>query len=391
MKELSEIKNKFLFLLSGNPYYGKIRIWSLRSLGFEVAKDAYIGANLTVISPLQIRNKIYIEPRVSIAPNVTIILSSHPNNSLLRNVLKTIRGDVIIGEDSWIGTGVIIYPGVTIGKCAVLAAGSVVTKDVESYTIVSGIPAKFLRKIDSVDLIPDEPVVDKEIDNSSLDPQDYQWDIKNPNGYNNKSGIYKTKIELDFILKYINKGQKAILDMGGGSGRFALPLLNLGHDVTVVDLNAEAIKICSERGINKAFCRDIRDVLPDKFDVVIAIELFLVTTPSEVFDAAYKQLKQDGIFIFVGTNKKSWRYKLHNLRKVKAKNYGEFTGKEYKKLLKSSNFEIIKMKGFNWMPFRVNSDNRLIPFFAFIEKALKLNYWINQSPWLLVACRKTEK
>jgi phosphonate metabolism protein (transferase hexapeptide repeat family) len=52
----------------------------------------------------------------------------------------------IIGNDVWIGHGVIVLPGVTVGDGAVLAAGAVVTKDVEPYTIVGGVPARLIRE-----------------------------------------------------------------------------------------------------------------------------------------------------------------------------------------------------------------------------------------------------
>ncbi|WP_072136747.1 DapH/DapD/GlmU-related protein [Pantoea ananatis] len=52
---------------------------------------------------------------------------------------------VIIGNDVWIGHGVIVLPGVTVGDGAVLAAGAVVTKDVAPYTVVGGVPAKPIR------------------------------------------------------------------------------------------------------------------------------------------------------------------------------------------------------------------------------------------------------
>lgn len=52
---------------------------------------------------------------------------------------------VIIGNDVWIGHGVIVLPGVTVGDGAVLAAGAVVTKDVPPYTIVGGVPVKVIR------------------------------------------------------------------------------------------------------------------------------------------------------------------------------------------------------------------------------------------------------
>jgi len=52
----------------------------------------------------------------------------------------------IIGNDTWLGHGSIIMPGVTVGDGAVVGSGAVVTKDVEAYTIVAGVPAKPIRK-----------------------------------------------------------------------------------------------------------------------------------------------------------------------------------------------------------------------------------------------------
>jgi maltose O-acetyltransferase len=53
---------------------------------------------------------------------------------------------VIIEDDVWIGARVIILPGVKIGKGSIVGAGAVVTKDVEPYSIVAGVPAKLIRK-----------------------------------------------------------------------------------------------------------------------------------------------------------------------------------------------------------------------------------------------------
>ena len=53
--------------------------------------------------------------------------------------------EVKIGNDVWIGARSIILPGVTIGDGAVIAAGSIVTKDVESYAVVGGNPAKIIK------------------------------------------------------------------------------------------------------------------------------------------------------------------------------------------------------------------------------------------------------
>jgi acetyltransferase-like isoleucine patch superfamily enzyme len=53
-----------------------------------------------------------------------------------------------IGKNVWLGAGAIILPGVTVGENSIVAAGAVVTKDVPSNTIVGGVPARVIKKID---------------------------------------------------------------------------------------------------------------------------------------------------------------------------------------------------------------------------------------------------
>lgn len=81
---------------------------------------------------------IRIGDNVSIGPEATILTLGHDPRS---PDFSDKGGPVTIGSYAWIGFGVIILPGVTIGEGAVVGAGSVVTKDVEPYTIVAGNPA----------------------------------------------------------------------------------------------------------------------------------------------------------------------------------------------------------------------------------------------------------
>lgn len=53
-----------------------------------------------------------------------------------------------IKDDVWIGAGVIILSGITIGECSVIGAGAVVTQDVEPYTVVAGVPARKIKDIE---------------------------------------------------------------------------------------------------------------------------------------------------------------------------------------------------------------------------------------------------
>ena len=54
---------------------------------------------------------------------------------------------IVIEDDAWLGAGAIVTDGVHIGKGAVVAAGAVVTKDVEAHTVVAGVPAKLVKRI----------------------------------------------------------------------------------------------------------------------------------------------------------------------------------------------------------------------------------------------------
>ncbi|KAA3607058.1 MAG: acetyltransferase [Calditrichaeota bacterium] len=84
---------------------------------------------------------------VRFGPNVSIITMNH--NFVRKDIpIKQqglIKKPVSIGDDVWIGMNSVVLPGVTIGKGAVVAAGSIVTKDVDEYAIVGGVPAKLIK------------------------------------------------------------------------------------------------------------------------------------------------------------------------------------------------------------------------------------------------------
>lgn len=89
---------------------------------------------------------ITIDDDVMIAPRVNLTSESHPISIKNRKVLTT--GPIHIKQNAWIGTNATIFPGVTIGENSIVAAGAVVHQDVPDNTIVGGIPAKIIKKID---------------------------------------------------------------------------------------------------------------------------------------------------------------------------------------------------------------------------------------------------
>lgn len=110
-------------------------------------------ANPGLCTDATVRAPVNIGRNVSIAPNVCFITQSEPNNSERLKEIPEIQERLIkelpisVGDDVWIGTGVIILPGVSIGKCSIIGAGAVVIDDVEEYSIYAGVPAKKIRDI----------------------------------------------------------------------------------------------------------------------------------------------------------------------------------------------------------------------------------------------------
>lgn len=88
---------------------------------------------------------ITIEDGVLIAPKVSLLSEGHPLETQHRHSLTV--GKIHIKKNAWIGANATILQGVTIGENAIVAAGSVVSKDVADNTIVGGIPAKVIKTI----------------------------------------------------------------------------------------------------------------------------------------------------------------------------------------------------------------------------------------------------
>ncbi|MDB4866139.1 MAG: chloramphenicol acetyltransferase [Cohnella sp.] len=134
------------FMLKDNPAYKKYQIGEWTYGMPTVLFDGYGGT-------------LKIGKYCSIAAGVSILLggehrtdwpTTYPFNVLVKEAMPYhdrpyTKGDVVIGHDVWIALNALIVSGVTIGNGAVVAAGSVVTKDVPPYAIVGGNPAKLIR------------------------------------------------------------------------------------------------------------------------------------------------------------------------------------------------------------------------------------------------------
>lgn len=113
----------------------------------KLGKNVYANFNLTLVDDTEIN----IGDNTMIAPNVTITTATHPVLPELREKAYQYNMPVHIGKNCWLGAGVIVLPGVTIGDNSVIGAGSLVNKDIPPDVVAVGTPCKVLRKINDND------------------------------------------------------------------------------------------------------------------------------------------------------------------------------------------------------------------------------------------------
>lgn len=108
----------------------------------SVGRNFYANFNCTMLDCA----KITIGDNVFLAPGAQLYTATHPLDAIERRSTECAL-PISIGDDVWIGGCAIVLPGVTIGSRVVVAAGSVVTKDVEDDVVVAGVPARVIKKL----------------------------------------------------------------------------------------------------------------------------------------------------------------------------------------------------------------------------------------------------
>ena len=142
------IKKTINYILEILAYDCPVNSWRIRLhrwRGVNIGKNVFIGLKVTLDHSYP--EYIYIGDNVSLAGNNFVLTHSNPYKHFEKTFESYIT-PVIIKDCAWVSIGSIVLPGVTIGEYSVIAAGSVVQKDIPDKVIAGGIPAKVLKDVE---------------------------------------------------------------------------------------------------------------------------------------------------------------------------------------------------------------------------------------------------
>lgn len=159
---LKELVLSFLLIMPNTYFFCKIRAMYYKTFGCKIEQNVSISANVRITGHLEIGSStsiahnctlsgrnvgIFIGNNVMIAPNCVFVAFDHSFDNVDIPMIEqgVIEESIIIEDDVWIGANCTITKGVKIGTGSIIAANSVITKNVENYSIYGGVPAKFIR------------------------------------------------------------------------------------------------------------------------------------------------------------------------------------------------------------------------------------------------------
>lgn len=124
---------------------GNVKVFGSPSFPLQVGNNCYFGPNTLVEGH---NAQVTIGNHVSFAQNINLMSGSGPNASeVMQRIFPILKGEVSIGDHTWIGASAVIMPNVSLGKYCVVAANSFVSKSFPDYSIIGGSPAKLIRTL----------------------------------------------------------------------------------------------------------------------------------------------------------------------------------------------------------------------------------------------------
>lgn len=140
---------KKIFAEIGEDGYVEPPLRANWGINTHIGNHFYSNFNLTLVDDTD----IYIGDNVLIGPNVVLATANHPVRPDIRRKAAQYNLPIHIGNNVWLGAGVIVVPGVSIGDNTVVGAGSIVTKDLPADCVAFGNPCRVHRKISERDMI----------------------------------------------------------------------------------------------------------------------------------------------------------------------------------------------------------------------------------------------
>jgi len=221
--------------------------------------------------------------------------------------------------------------------------------------------------------------------------EEYYWgDIAN----NTEMGRYITRKELGLLhLFFQDRKIKSCLDIGCGSGRFSLPLYDLG--VNVIGLEKKLIPLYELQHkdawipivLGDATCMPFQDSC---LDCIIVIEVIDYFVNIEAFiQECHRILTEHGYLCFTFSNTNSWKRFLHRILS-QYRTFYRVNFRYMKQALEKNGFQLEIISGFNWLPFGRISNNKLIKLLERLETLLQLRRLPHFSPWIFFGAKKRE-
>lgn len=137
-----EMINQF-FCKTGEEFSIQSPFYCDFGFNISIGENFFSNYNLVILDVAPVT----IGDNVLFGPNVSLYTAGHPIHPISRNSGYEYGIPITIGDNVWLGGNVVVTPGVTIGENSVVAAGSVVVKDIPANVVVAGNPCKVIREI----------------------------------------------------------------------------------------------------------------------------------------------------------------------------------------------------------------------------------------------------
>lgn len=131
------IRKRLLRSVYCSPFFKMFKATMLKKMGVSIGSNVIISYDFYLSDRATDKELLSIGNNVDISSKVVAVTTSGPKSSLIKNFYPIIAKKINIEDNVWLGTGVILLPGVTVGKGSIVGAGCVIDKDIPPYSIVT--------------------------------------------------------------------------------------------------------------------------------------------------------------------------------------------------------------------------------------------------------------